>query len=421
MATVNYTGNAQFAIQVDTLTISGTPAVNDVISVTCNGKVISFTATTIVVADLIAGLVAAFNSNANLEEPAIEFTEVTALAATATTITFTSNNPGEPFTFTYAGTGGISGSSGTTTTAATGPWHANNVKNYDIGALPSANDTLVIPVGSSIRYSLTSLAAITLGFRILTDEQIGLPVLHSSVGQVGSYFEYRARALQIKNGASLETLIECSSTLIVLDGTTLQATLRINATGTSQDGKPVVTFIGTNASNVINAAKGSIATAFNSGEVATVATFNISYIDQQESDVTLIIGYGTTWTTLNMVGGTVTTYVQGTTINKYGGTLTIMAGTPTTINHYAGTIDYRGGNCTTYKAYPNTINNFFAGPSSKTFTNTTIYEQAEWQDPMAVVIHTNTISVPGGVPNNIKGTFGPGRSSGAGNLITFGA
>ncbi len=420
MAIVNLTGNAQFVTQVDTLTITGTPAVNDVISVTCNGKVISFTATTIVVADLIAGLIAAFNSNTGAEAPAIEFTEVTAAQATSTTITFTSLNPGEPFTFTYAGTGAISASAGTTTTAATGPWHADNVKNYDIGALPSNNDTLVIPIGSSLRYALTALAGITLGFRIFTDKQIGLPVLAGT--QQGTYQEYRGRNLQIKNGASLETLISCSSNLINLDGQALQQTLRVNATGgVREDGAPAVNFIGTSASNVINLARGSLSTAFNSGELATVATFNISYIDQQEADSTLIVGYGTTWTTLNMVGGTVTTYVQGTTINKYGGTLTLIAGTPTTINHYAGTIDYRAGNCTTYKAYPNTINNFFAGPSTKTFTNTTIYELAEWQDPMATIIHTNTVSVPGGVPNNIKGTFGPGRTSGLGNLITFGA
>lgn len=422
MATVNYTGNAQYATEVQTLTIAGTAAVGSKITVSCNDKSISFTVpsgSATPLPDLIAGFVAAWNDNLSATAPIGEFAEVTAAAGTTTTIVFTHNTPGMNFTYTTAGTGGVT-TSFATTTAATGPNWADNVDNYDIGALPSNNDTLVIPLDSTITCGLTALAALTLGYRIYTGEPIGLPIIHTDPNVATSYPEYRTRALQIKNGASLETLIDCKSNFINLNGLAVQCTLRVNGTGTSADDTtPVVNFIGSHASNAIYAASGDVGVAFNPGEAGTVATISISYLSNQETDVKLTLGYGAAVTTLNMVGGTVIAWAPPTTTNKYGGTMTFMAGTPTTINHYTGTIDYRAGNCTTYKAFPKSVNNFFSGPSDKTITNTTVYEEAEWQDPMAVVTHTATISVPGGTPNNIKGTFGPGRSGG--KLITFGA
>lgn len=415
MADVNYVGKAEFATHLVTVALTGTLNAGDYLEVSCNGKAIRYTADGAdTFTTLIAAFVALWNDNATADEPIYEFTEVAVADAGSDTMTFTHDTPGVPFTFTYTASGFTA--TPTTTTAATGPYHADNVDNYDIAALPSANDTLYIPEGQSLRYGLTALTALNLAFRIHTSEQIGLAKYRTTEDNAGSYPEYRQRALQIRNGASLETIINGQSSLIVLEGMA-QVTLRVVSTGVSQNNEPVVQYDGASASDVLHITQGSLGICYEPGSTGTVASLNVGYSEQEENDSTVWGGYGLTLTTLNQGAGDVTLHTAPTTVNKYGGTLTLNGGTPVTINHYKGTIHYRAGNCTTYRAFRESINNFQGDTRTKTFTNATIYEESEWNDPMATVNFTNTVSVPGGSPTGIKGTFGPGRST----PVAFGA
>jgi len=413
MATVNYVGKAEFVTHVVSLVLSGIINAGDYLEAACNGKTIRYTCDgTETFTTLIAAFVALWEDNRASDEPSFEFTEVDTADAGSNTITFTARTPGVPFTYTLTGSGFTATP---TTTSATGPYHADNVDNYDIGALPSANDTLHIPEGQSLQYGLTALTALNLGYRIRTELPIGLAKYRTSEDNAGSYPEYRQRALQIRNGASLDTVIDGLSNLIVLQGMA-QVTLRISSTGQAQDA-PVVQYTGASSSDAIHITQGSFGLCVEPGQTCTVASVNIGYNEQPESDATVWGGYGAIITALNQGAGDCVLHSSPTTINKFGGTLTLCEGTPTTVNHYAGTIHYKAGNCTTYKAYKDSVNNFQGDTRAKTITNTTIYEEAEWNDPMAVVTHTNTISCPGGTPTKIKGTFGLGRAS----AVAFGA
>jgi len=414
MADVNYVGKAEYVTQVVSLALTGTLNAGDYLEVSCNGKAIRYTADGAdTFTTLIAAFVALWNDNAAADEPIYEFTEVTVADAGSDTMTFTHDEAGIPFTFTYTPSGFTATP---TTTAATGPYHADNVDNYDTGALPIANDTLYIPEGQSLRYGLTALALLNLNYRMMTSEQIGLPKYRATEGSAGTYPEYRQRGLQVRNGASLDIIINGQSSLIVLEGQA-QVTLRIQSTGVNQSNEPVVQYTGASASDVIHITQGSLGVCIEPGDTSTLASINIGYAEQEDNDATVWGGYGLTLATLNQGAGNCVLNTAPTTVNKYGGNLTLNNGTPTTVNNYAGTIHYRAGNCTTYRAFRDSVNLFQGDTRTKTFTNATIYEEAEWNDPMAVVNFTNTVSVPGGTPTKIKGTFGPGRST----PVAFGA
>ena len=98
MANQVFRGDAPAVAQVDTLTPANVE-IGDVFTATINGKSITFTATVATVANVTAGIVAAWNVSTIQE-----FTEITATDST-THITLMGDTAGVPFTVTSSSTG----------------------------------------------------------------------------------------------------------------------------------------------------------------------------------------------------------------------------------------------------------------------------------------------------------------------------
>ena len=158
MATRNWLGDALAVANVQTLTMTGTWANGDTITLTINGKAIVITVgddvTTTEVALLVkevfngTTLTDATASSDNTGNLVPEFNEIAATSAVAV-VTLTHDTKGEPFTISQssvtAGTGAITGP--TEVTAATGPNHFDDADNWSGSAVPVSTDDVVLDHG----------------------------------------------------------------------------------------------------------------------------------------------------------------------------------------------------------------------------------------------------------------------------------
>lgn len=186
MADCRWKGKALARAEVQTLTLGGTWQAGDTITFaipdTSSGKQFTLTIGATVTTTAIGTAIAEAWNAANGDDLATdysateyganipEFDEITAAAASSTTVTFTHDTKGTPFTLAVSRVTAVSGSvSLTTTTAATGPNHWDNAVNWSGSALPVTGvneiQTLTItgtPTGGdfTITYSGQTTAAI---------------------------------------------------------------------------------------------------------------------------------------------------------------------------------------------------------------------------------------------------------------------
>lgn len=422
MAVVKWRGDAPGVAQVDVRTIGGTAAAGSYFEAACNGKTLRYTVPSTVVSgflqDLIDGFLALWTANASQENGIGEFNEATCEQYDTAKLAFTSTVPGQPFTFTYSCGGGVTGptTDSTNSVASSGPKDASVVANYSTGALPSASDELWFDDASNgPEFGLTALSAIALSKVVFTENFSG-NVGRAPRVEVGrtTYIEYRAQYLQLKpENSSATILVDCVSQLMRLDCQTFQTNLQvINTSQVSGNvGAPILCFKGSHASNAVIVDRGSVGLAYYPGETCVVSTLRMGYVDQIDTDAQVVIGLGCTLGTVTMTGGNLNSSIGLTTLNQRAGSTTIK-GTITTATIYAGRFSYVGsGTITTLTIHRDAEAYFNESNQARTVTNTTVYPSATWQDPGATVTHTNAISVPGGSPTQIVGTFGVGRSS----------
>lgn len=236
MAKIRWTGGAPAIAQVTTVTIANTWATNDTVTLTIGTKQLIVTigsafATTDVAAALNAAIMATTptsgligNESRNVGGQQIpEFTEIQSTVL-GSVVTITSVTAGTPFTIAATeSTAGTGTATGATVTAATGPNHFDNPKNFDTGTLPVDNDDLYIDTGSvDIFYGLTYYRtnSIDLNWYFTNDwtGSMGLPPVHPTLG----YFEYRQRLAQFR-GLSKTISLEAG-----LNGNTNGGTIRID-------------------------------------------------------------------------------------------------------------------------------------------------------------------------------------------------
>src|SRR5579883_1358676 len=169
MATLSWTGSAPSIAQVNTWTFTGTWSSADVITVTIGSKAYTFTTGSATIATFFASLLAALQGLSSSLWP--EFAEQT-WGGTTPALTATAN------------------STGTATTASSGPYDVSVAANYSTGVLPANGDTLIIDrEGARLRYGLDQ-HTVTLAVRRITaqDVQIGLPEINADAV---AYSEYR--------------------------------------------------------------------------------------------------------------------------------------------------------------------------------------------------------------------------------------
>lgn len=369
MATREWLGNALAVRQVTAWVFGGTWEASDIINITCNGKTISVVAGSTVTATVAATVQAALAAST-----ITEFTEVTWTVDTATiTATAVTRMAGVPFTFTFSTTetgggaadaqtiDGTTSSTGTDSTACTGPNWADNTANWSGGALPVDGDDVVIrrPVG--IMYGLTGLSGVyPATLKIYSafwagGGQIGLPEIRGS--GTSAYNEYRSRFLQFNGAAACDIGLGQSvggggqagggSSLLNLDFQTSSdgaSAITVHRTPQSSDTKrPALCLIlnpGSAANGALEVLAGSVGLGWY-GETCKV-TPKIGYRENQAGDAQVHFGSGVTFgSTFDQSGGVVEINTATTAITKTGGTLTINgSGAHPIVDNQAGALIY---------------------------------------------------------------------------------
>lgn len=363
MASNRLIGGAQAIAQVDTVTMSGSPATSDTITLTINTKNLvvtigeaSPTTTTVALAIKEAWENGTFTDPLNSKTPAgggqdiLEFAEITATASGAV-VTLTRDTPGDPFTMTTSDSGSGSATEATAT-AATGPNFYNNADNWSLAAVPIAtNDVFVDDSSVSILHGMGQSAVALNSFTVSRNYTgtIGLPKTNAA-----GYVEYRADYLAIDAATITIGRGEGSgSSQIKIDSGSTQTAITVESTGSPPFGLEAFLWKGTHASNTLEVHEGTVGVAIFGGEVATILTLlntagevrcssgttlsggshvvtngsgsmelHSNVVTLTNSSGTILFGGSATLTTLNLEGGTVNYQSSGTiTTANIGGTL----------------------------------------------------------------------------------------------------
>jgi hypothetical protein len=344
MSTKRYTGGAPKVQQVTGYLFAGTWAADETVTVTVGSKAVTTTTGSTTIATIIDTLVTALAAlDADLYP---EFAEFTPTRSTSTLVfTVTETHAGKPITCTVStnsalGTiGGASSSTGTVSTANSGPFDVGVAANYSDAALPANGDTLWIDSPDvELRYTLEALTAITtLTIHAPTDAPIGLPPINQDATP---YPEYRPRYFKVA-GATLVNIGNrdgSGSNRVMMDfGSALAAAVNVFGSGTGEDeGRYAVALKGTNAANVFNVSGGEVEIAPLGGETSTVGTLT-------QLGGTLRCGLGVTFTVGTKHGGTLELNgTVGTSLTNFGGDVTLN-GTGTVAQltaRGAGTVSY---------------------------------------------------------------------------------
>lgn len=338
MAIVRWRGDAPAISQV----VRATPAnveVGDVFQLSIGGKLVAYTAAAATVADVCAGLAAAWNAS-----PVAEHAEVTAADMTSY-VQLTGDRPGTPFTLIASmANGGASNTQTlllTTTRAASGPNDWNTAANWSTGAVPASGDDAHIESGSSsILYGLAQ-SGVSLA---------SLSIAQSYTGAIGlarvnpaGYLEYRDSYLAI--GAAQVNIGQgegAGSGRIRLDTGAGATTLDIaNSGAAAEAGSAAIDWLGSSAANVIHLARGSLSVAAGAGQTAAIGTLGVGYRGNPAGDATARIGAGVTLGALAQSGGQVFLSAGATSIHQQGGELRQLAGGVGTLQIDAGTLYYQ--------------------------------------------------------------------------------
>lgn len=402
MATIYWRGFAIPVAQVDTLTVGGTVEAGDIFNVICNGKTLSVSATTTVLATTAQDIVTAFN---NSTVP--EFAEITAAVTSGGALTLTADTPGRPFTITVSTTESNLGAAdaqtfGTAaTTANAGPNNWDTASNWSGGAVPvGADDVIIEAATSDILYGLAQSAVTLTSLTIKASYtgKIGLPKVNAEGS--GSYFEYRADYLAIS--ATTCTIGEGpgngSPRIKINFGTVQTAVTVFNSASGAETGLGALILKGTHASNTISVFKGSVSVAPFASEVATFLTILQGFVTNRAGDSWMHFSSGCTLGTLTQDGGYMQTDAAIVTLLTIrDGVHEHKAGAMASLVLLAGTC-YYGGTGTITVAQVGSgagvgILDFSKDMRARTVTAIDIYKGSEIRDPAATVTWTAGIDV----------------------------
>lgn len=344
MTTARWLGRAKKRAQVNTYTIGGTWAAADTLTMTINGKAVTFTCTTTAAVDATAGLYAALAAATEAE-----FTAITWASPTTVTITATSTTAGTPFVAVLTRTTAASGTVATAaTTTATGPNHWEEAVNWDTGAIPSTEDIVIGNSASSILYGWPS-SLVTLGTLVIADTftgQIGLPEINAA-----GYREYLPTFMtNVKftgsmdisaSGAAGEIRLSeaAASTEINIYGGTVRVFKTPNTVAFAVQSGTLI--LGDSAATAANAPLAATLDVAGGGACymeanASVATIRNAGVVVQAPGVVLA-------TSVINRGGTIVLSKNPTTLQVYGGVAEARGDeTITTLGVGPGTLDLRG-------------------------------------------------------------------------------
>ncbi len=396
--------------QVDTGTVGGTVEAGDLFTITIGGKTLSVAAPTTSTSATATAIAAAFEAvDADLYQ---EFGKITA-AANGSTVTFTADDEGVPFTVTLATTeANGSASDGQTwvdvaTTANAGPNCWGGATNWAGGVIPANTDDVYLEnseVGILYDLAQSGVALTSLSIAASFEAHVGLPQTNDD-----GYPEYRATYLAI--GATTVTIGAGQgdgSGLIRLNTGTGATTITVHKTATTEEEDvPSFCWKGTNANNVLNALSGDVGVAFFGGETATVLTMRVV-------EATVRCGSGCTLTTVELGGsGSIELRSACTTLtlDPGSGTVTLLGtGNITAANVWDdATLDIRRS-CTIATLNASGTVDLTNAPGTVTFTNATLGKGAAIIDPEKRAVFTNGILLNNCEISDVTLTLGASRT-----------
>lgn len=416
MAELYFTGGGAAFAQVTTITMSGAGdwIAGDTVTVTISGMDVIVTVgandrTDSNIATAVKDALAATakldgtgntDATSNIGGQEIpEFTEITFTVAT-NVVTATGKTKGKPFTMTVTETvAGDETATEATTTAATGPNHANLADNWSTGSIPAGTDDVVFDGRASfdclygLNFSSVALNSLTItnGFR----KTIGLPEINTD-STANPYPEYRDTYLQIQVTTLTIHGDGGGSERIKIDlGSATATTADISANGVKQGSQneeaiiPVVLLKGTNASNILRVTKGSVGMAFFDAESAHFSTLHVG--PDPGTIVQCGDGVDLTNATVTVSGGTLSidSTTSSGTIVLTGGTLNVLSSAHSAITARNGTVNYlSSGTLTTLTISKGGIVSF-SSDQSRTVTNVELFEGYTINDAAVTLTVTN--------------------------------
>lgn len=409
MATPIWTGDAEAIAQVDLITVALTWAGADEATVTISDKTLTLTVGTDTDTDEVATAIKEMvNGDAQTGtgdhtfsqtgDNIAEFNGITATVVNSV-VTLTADVAGTPFTLTA---GETTGGDGTATRSASvanqSPNDWNDATNWSTGSVPVDSDDVIVENSNvAILYGLAQTGVSLASFTVKPTftGTIGLPRTNTA-----GYVEYLETYLTLADVGDVVTTIynidASGSGRIKIDNIDAQCELNVYGTGTrAEDDVPVLLFVGTHASNILNLNKGDVGVGFFGGEAATLATTRVGYRNARSSDSKLVIGIGCNTTTLVQHGGEVEALSTLTTVTVTAGTLTVGDDAAvTTLNLDGGTCYYESdGNLTQLNVAGGAVIDFRRDARDRTVAATNVYAGGIVYDPMETVTWTNGLDL----------------------------
>ena len=361
MATKRWRGDAPEVQQINTFLFAGTWEATDVINLLIGTKTLSVVAGSTTISTIIDNIVTAWLALSSTAYP--EHNEITpSRSSNSLVLTMKSAHAGKPFTCTVSTTEtgggaadaqtieGTTSTTGTVSTANSGPHVVSLASNWEGGVAPVDGDDLVFDAGNSdVLYDLAQSSISPASIKVLRGfkGKIGLPMVNEDT-QGSPYFEYRETYLCYGNSGDAQACavtIEGGAGRIKLNQGTARATWIVNDSAAGLDnGIPAVLLKGTHASNALHVNKGSVGVAVYGGETATILTLNVGYRTNKQADSKVQLGSGVTLTNCTAVvtGGVleIASAITGTgTLTQYDGK-TIILGSGGVVG-----LSVRGGQC----------------------------------------------------------------------------
>lgn len=417
MATVTWTGNAADVQQITTITVGGTWLSTETATLTVNGKDLTITlvgdeATTVVATALKEAWMSGTRLDGTSSTDATsnvggqqfgEFAEVTA-SVSGSVVTLKGNTPGVPFVVTASETSTSGTLTPATAQACTGKHYWSNVDNWDTGAVPVDDDTVVFRDSDvSVRYGLpnsTDLECTIQQYQSYTGE-IGLPLINRT--STVPYYEYRQRYVRLDDGGGSSDIQHrfgigntgTGSPLINIKHITVKCSPIVYNTGVPLNSRP-----GTKALNICCTANTSTlkivngSVDFSSQDGSTSAFVEVNQTGGDSRGITAVY---TTGTVVQLNGGTMVFGGSAATLTiyVYGGQLRIENQTALLTNLYiiGGTVDYASAGTVSAVYMMGGTFDARADAGAFTMTNCSIFAGARFLDPYRRVIATNPIAV----------------------------
>lgn len=287
-----------------------------------------------------------------------------------------------------------------TTTTPTGPNHFDEANNWHNPAVPG---TASAPAAGDTLYFRDSDVDCSWGLETNAgDTFAAVHVEASYTGKIGldthngQYFEYRP--LNLKCGITNLYVGEgegSGSPRLRFDLESVNSTIEVWRTGTSEDDLPAMIYKGGGSSTALRVFRGSVGVAV--GQAADTANLNaltVGYIDAIETDAVVVVDGVTTIATveksggsLSILDGTVTAFAQeGGTTAAEGDTVL------TTAVVHDGTLFYNStGTITTLEVSDGGEVDFRGNQRPRTVTNATLYAGATLNDEFSTVTWTNPV------------------------------